>query len=125
MHRPPEGNIGTFIQHLENIFSVIKNLSCTLMFGGELNIGMLSSTYKQARFSDILVSFLSTNVITMPTHITAASSGLLDLFITSSSMHPLQAGALDAAISDCLPVYFTRLEIPLNERSHVAMATHF
>lgn len=124
IYRPPDGNIDSFFQYLENLISVVNDLNYTLVLGGDLNIDMLSNTHKQARFSDLLASFFFKNVITMLTRITATSSTLLDLFITNNSVHSIQAGALDASISDHLPVYLV-LDKPFNERSHVPPATHF
>lgn len=124
IYRPPSGNFDSFIQYLENLFSVVNQFNYKLVLGGDLNIDMLSDTHKQMRLSDLLASFFLTNVITIPTRITDTTSTLLDLFITSSTNSTLQAGVLRAPISDHLPIYLV-IENITSVRSQILPAVHF
>lgn len=121
MYRPPSGSITTFTARLESLFHHAMLNNHVTVCGGDINIDMLSNGTSQHEMTCLFDSFGLANMINMPTRVTACSSTLIDVFLTSISSEDTKAGTISCDISDHLPIFLAirqrikkkRLSIPV------------
>lgn len=105
VYRPPDGNVTSFLGHLERLFSYINDNKMNIICGGDFNINLLCDSEPVKQFSLLLEEHSMINTISLPTRITTSSSTLIDLFLTNYKSCQTKAGVLTYYISDHLPIF--------------------
>lgn len=105
LYRQPTGSFDNFCTFLEKILIFASENKFELVLGGDFNINMLDNGLKQT-FLLALVALNGFDIIsTGLTRVTAASSTLLDFFITNLLHLSIQADVITTDISDHLAVF--------------------
>ena len=107
IYRPPQGNIKSFIDKLNDILNVIKSEKKIQYIMGDFNINLINyhSHYLTNEFVDMIYSFYSKPLITKPTRITSNSATLIDNIFTNDIDNIVLNGILYLDISDHLPSF--------------------
>lgn len=104
IYRPPAGNLDTFFNFLESLFSYTNDNDLSLVCGGDFNINLLDSSSPVKHFKLMLEMYYIRNTISLPTRVTLQSSTLIDIFLTNYQSNELKSGVLAYDISDHLPI---------------------
>lgn len=83
VHRPPSGNVATFLEILEDFLKVAGENKSRLYLGGDFNIDMLTSSKHQLNLLSLYYAYGLSNVISLPTRIAPLHDRWLDLFLTN------------------------------------------
>ena len=111
IYRPPQGDIDTFIDYLENIFDDIDLGRIELFLMGDFNIDSLDKKDpKCKKLLDLIKPLGLRQIIKEPTRLTCERSSCLDLIITNCD-NISKAGVCDIDISDHLPILLTRKKL--------------
>lgn len=105
LYRPPSGNIYEFMTFLENALSFLGSLSVPFFILGDINIGTISDDRHAQNFRDIVNQYACSNLITLPTRITADTATCLDVCITNTDTCHITAGAIMCDISNHRPIF--------------------
>ena len=108
IYRPPNGNLTTAIEYLEECLQVFDTEKTEICLMGDVNVNYKNKTsreYKKLKF------FVKSNgfsqVIENCTRNSDKTTSLLDLIITNST-HVKEAGTLDHFLSDHQPVFMVK-----------------
>lgn len=94
----------SFFDMFESLIHFTQDHELNLIFGGDVNINMLNNDLTVKKFEFLLKANGLRSVIQRPTHITAHTSTLLDLFITNTN-RSLKPGIFLSDFSDNLPIF--------------------
>lgn len=86
LYRPPNSNLGKFLEILENILVNFIPEFDVIIFGGDLNIDFSKANDKYcdaARLNNLLNKYNLHQVISEPTRVTDSTSKIIDLIVTS------------------------------------------
>lgn len=72
---------------------------------GDSNIDMIAENTITREYNQLLYSYACSNIITLPTRVTAHSATLLDVCITNVHVSSVTAGVMSSDISDHLPIF--------------------
>lgn len=104
-YRPPNGRVAPFLDYLEDFFAFVNDSHFDLIFGGDVNINMLSKDSAKLKLDVLLTANGLANVINLPTRVTLSTSSLIDIFVTNITPDRLKAGVIMAPLSDHFPIF--------------------
>ena len=107
IYRPPDTNIQTFIETLNDVLSKIKSERKLCYLIGDFNINLLNSdTHDQtSNFIDLLYSHSFFPLITKPTRVTESTSTLIDNIFINDISQTCTNGILYTDLTDHYPVF--------------------
>lgn len=105
IYRPPSGSLEEFHNFFEPMLEYFSSFKSPVIILGDLNINILNQTDSVRDFLDILSLNGFSNLIDVPTRITATSESLIDLCLTNLDKSDVNAGVLTTAISDHMSLY--------------------
>ena len=105
IYRPPGGNISTFNEQMNDIFSKLRGLNAYIM--GDFNIDLLKSS-GHTPTNDFLQGFYGGGfypLISLPTRITDNTATLIDNIWTNNLEVKVESGLVTVRLSDHLPIF--------------------
>lgn len=74
---------------------------------GDTDMDMMAENTITREYNQLLLLYFyaCSNIITLPTRVTAHSATLLDVCITNVHLHPVTASVMSSGISDHLPIF--------------------
>ena len=116
IYRPPQGNIDTFIQVLDNVFNEIDLSNTELYLMGDMNIDMLDKQCESHRkFSTLIKSNGLCQLIKTPTRYSTTKNSLIDICATNSNFIQ-KSGVCDINLSDHQMILITRKKMKLHKQ---------
>lgn len=106
-YRPPDTQLTCFVNELAPSLIDALSLGKDVFIAGDLNCDMLSNRPESICLKEFCTSFNLTQLISQPTRVTANSSTLLDVIVTTSPNLVTQSDVICTAISDHFPVIAT------------------
>lgn len=123
VYRPPTGNVSSFLVLFENMLASLGALVLPFVIMGDVNIDTISDELAARRFQNLLLAYNCTNVITVPTRVTATSATSLDVCVTNINVGDVMPGVIAHDISDHMPIFclttIKRAYNDHNESKHV------
>lgn len=98
VYRPPESNINSFIEKLDETLHALHQTNCIIL--GDFNINILKEDDHALNFLNTLHSFSFFPTITMPTRVTSTSQSLIDNIVTNIHNINMESGVVLSDISD-------------------------
>jgi len=107
IYRHPAPQYDSFTKELENILHNLNDKKVTYYICGDFNINLLQheSSQQVKNYTNLMLAYNCTQLITRPTRITDHSATLLDHVYTSNSKMPVQPGIILSDLSDHLPAF--------------------
>ena len=126
MYRPPDVNVHSALEVLEDTFVDIHTLGLKdILVFGDLNLNLLNKADNQVnQYNNLLHSYGLKQCITEPTRIAEHSMTLIDHFWHNRDDLYSMSGVLDAGISDHELIYCTRKKVKSKEVSFVWTRTY-
>ena len=108
VYRPPQGNIETFIQVLEDILTSIDLSKIELFILGDFNIDILEKKNPNTKkLLELIKTFGLRQLIKTPTRYSKDKNSLIDVIITNSDFIS-SSGVCDVNLSDHQMIIATR-----------------
>lgn len=105
LYRPPSGIVAEFLHFFENALELLGHLAASFVILGDVNIDALSDGPCAKEFQDIVHEHACTNMITLPTRITADTATCIDVCVSNIETRNVIAGVMTSNISDHMPIF--------------------
>lgn len=83
LYRPPSGNMFEFMAFLDSALCYLGTATTSFFILGDVNIDTISDDLHAREFRDVTHQYACSNVITLPTRVTADTATSLDVCITN------------------------------------------
>jgi len=107
IYRHPAPRYDSFTKELENILHNLNDNKLTYYICGDFNINLLQreSSQQVKNYTNLMLAYNCTQLITRPTRIIDHGATLLDHIYTSNIKMPVQPGIILSDLSDHLPLF--------------------